>query len=828
MAALSPLAGSSRDGLQLDTFPSLSEGDSRVAGYRDPAIPLDLSAPPVRTKGNADHGFPWDGQRCSGGLWNDTQFLLERRQSLEIVRLWRPFTQAFLARHQRRPRMLEGMAGGGGCTRGYLLAGFEVHGVDIVDQPGYTSLPFTHFHRCDLSDKQAVRELLGSTRPDCFFGSPPCQKFSSAWKMGGRPSSSPDLITPLREVMLKHPDIPYVIENVRGAREALLDPVELTGYLFGLATARPRLWESGGLSLPLQPGQTPSSGDGWRHLLQGMLSDLQEGMGKLTQGKCVGARARISRMKNGVKIGFCCFGNMFPVWGGLTRASRLFHWHWAMDCPPDSMTADQLKEAIPPAYSEAVGRCQLAALYTRDSTAIRLLRGWHRVSMEQKAARLAAAPLTQSPLAPVEWDASVLPSTRRACGSWWRPAAGLLSLLHWTEHGDFQRIVGCCPDLLKYDIPNSYSTAEALSPATYRGKHVLVVAPAHMLPDIARAAESARAAEPRSRLSILTAPCREAAWWQELGKAGYLERRPMHPPAALLSSWIPGVELPPSTDLVLLQMGHNLYKPEGAPARRPQRPPDLPKYPTPPKQRLWSPVAVNLEACRWYGFAEHVIGYLDPARGIPVDFRGDERVEHYDNYPMSAEAQAHAADECERQLARGVLRYAEPGELIRKVHPAIVVPQADKWRYCIDCSVGVNKGMAKLPMKMCHVLDACDWLGEGAVMVKQDLSDAFFHLSLAAAGQTYLGLRHPKTGELLVAQKLIFGWTQSPPYCAEWTDEICAVMRRHGFNCVSSFKCESRSKTGEISTRYVASLAELRSHVQSEAALTSAPTWTTS
>ena len=93
----------------LDTFPSLSEGDSRVAGYRDPAIPLDLSALPVRTKGNADHGFPWDGQRCSGGLWNDTQFLLERRQSLEIVRLWRPFTQAFLARGAT--------SAGQGCSR---------------------------------------------------------------------------------------------------------------------------------------------------------------------------------------------------------------------------------------------------------------------------------------------------------------------------------------------------------------------------------------------------------------------------------------------------------------------------------------------------------------------------------------------------------------------------------------------------------------------------------------------------------------------------------------------------------------------------------------
>jgi hypothetical protein len=683
----------------LDSFPLLSEGDQRVAGYRDPAIPLDPAVLPVRTQGGAEHGFLWDGQRCSGGLWNDVQFLHERRRSLEIVRQWRPFTQAFLARHRRKPRMLEGMAGGGGCTRGFLVAGFEVHGVDIVDQQGYTSLPFTHFHRCDLSNKQAVRELLNSIKPDCFSGSPPCQKFSSAWKMGGKPSSSPDLITPLREVMLEYPDIPYVIENVRGAREAMLDPVEFTGYLFGLATARPRLWEPGGLSLPLSPGQAPSAQDGWRSRLAGMLSDLQEGMGKLTQGKCVGARARISRMRDGVKIGFCCYGNMFPVWGGLTRASRLFHWHWAMDCPPDSMTADQLKEAIPPAYSEAVGRSMMAALYTRDSKALKLLRGWHRVTLEQRAARAGARPAAVPEEAPTVWDATVLPSTRRACASWWRPAAGLLSLLHWTEHGDFQRVIGCTADLMKYSIPNSVCTVEATSPATYLGKHVLAIAPVSLLPRISRAAEEARAADPSSRLSLLTPPCREAGWWQELLAAGYLERRPAFPPAAQLSGWQPGLELPPLTDLVLLQKGHNLYRPAGEPARKPHAHPDLPKYPVPPKQRLWSQVAVNLRACREYGFAEHIISYLDPAYGIPVDFRGDPLTEHYDNYPMSAEARAHAADECERQLARGVLRYARPGELVHKVHPAIVVPQADKWRYCIDCSVGSTKVWLSCPCR---------------------------------------------------------------------------------------------------------------------------------
>jgi hypothetical protein len=47
----------------------------------------------------------------------------------------------------------------------------------------------------------------------------------------------------------------------------------------------------------------------------------------------------MGRMKKGVKIPFCCPGNLWPVWGGQTRLSRVYDWYWAMDvplfaCPP--------------------------------------------------------------------------------------------------------------------------------------------------------------------------------------------------------------------------------------------------------------------------------------------------------------------------------------------------------------------------------------------------------------------------------------------------------------------------------------------------------------
>ena len=284
---------------KLDDFLALSQGDQRVAGFYDPAAPPTDLGEPARICEEATEQRWWDGKRCSGGLWNRAHFLAERVRALEIIREWRPFTTAFLQRHGRKPRLLEGMCGGGGCTRGFLLAGFEVHGVDRDDQPGYTLLPNCKFYRLDLSDKDAVRTLISDIRPDCLSASPPCQKFSSAWRMGGAASTSPDLLTPMREVFLEYPHLPYVLENVRGAKDAMLSPLEISGFSCGLGVARPRLWEAGGHHLPTSAGSAPALTSSWRPLLAAMFEDLLDGMGRLVEGKCVGAHGRMGRMKKG-------------------------------------------------------------------------------------------------------------------------------------------------------------------------------------------------------------------------------------------------------------------------------------------------------------------------------------------------------------------------------------------------------------------------------------------------------------------------------------------------------------------------------------------------
>ncbi len=55
----------------------------------------------------------------------------------------------------KKPRLLDLFCGGGGAGYGYHLAGFEVVGVDIEDQPHY---PFA-FHKTNALEYLATADL---------------------------------------------------------------------------------------------------------------------------------------------------------------------------------------------------------------------------------------------------------------------------------------------------------------------------------------------------------------------------------------------------------------------------------------------------------------------------------------------------------------------------------------------------------------------------------------------------------------------------------------------------------------------------------------------
>jgi DNA (cytosine-5)-methyltransferase 1 len=157
-----------------------------------------------------------------------------------------------------RPRLLDLFCCQGGAGYGYHLAGFEVVGVDIVDQPRY---PF-EFHRADALEYVAAH----GHEFDAIHASPPCQKFTTLGNLhhkNGYAAKHVDLIAATRAA-LRATGKPYVIENVPTA--PLENPIMLCGSMFGLRVYRHRCFETSWLMLAPyhvpHHDNTPSAGRG--------------------------------------------------------------------------------------------------------------------------------------------------------------------------------------------------------------------------------------------------------------------------------------------------------------------------------------------------------------------------------------------------------------------------------------------------------------------------------------------------------------------------------------------------------------------------------------
>jgi DNA (cytosine-5)-methyltransferase 1 len=212
--------------------------------------------------------------------------------------------------------LLDLCCGAGGASRGFDLAGFHVVGVDLSPQPNY---PY-QFIQADALDV-----LAGSAAGrffDAFHASPPCQLDCAYRRRGdGVGDGYPDLIAPIREALIATGK-PYVIENVTGARHKLRDPVRLCGSSFGLDVRRHRLFES---NVPIV---APPCDHGWQ------TPRFPAATNRKPMSRCT------------VEIG---------VWRiplPMQRAAMGIDW----------MERRELSNAIPPAYTEHVGKQLLAAL----------------------------------------------------------------------------------------------------------------------------------------------------------------------------------------------------------------------------------------------------------------------------------------------------------------------------------------------------------------------------------------------------------------------------------------------------------------------------------
>lgn len=215
-----------------------------------------------------------------------------------------------------KPRLLDLFCGAGGAGMGYHRAGFDVVGVDIKQQGHY---PF-EFHQADALEYVAQH----GHEFDAIHASPPCQADSVTRNMPwtrGHKGEIPRLIKPVRE-LLQDTGLPYVIENVVGAD--LICPITLCGTMFGIKVFRHRIFESS--CLMLQPPHIPHTG-------------LQVG-----------------------RDGFVCVAGHGDSGRGRIPADHRNKASWQLGMGIDWMTMGEMAEAIPPAYTEFIGRQLIRAI----------------------------------------------------------------------------------------------------------------------------------------------------------------------------------------------------------------------------------------------------------------------------------------------------------------------------------------------------------------------------------------------------------------------------------------------------------------------------------
>jgi DNA (cytosine-5)-methyltransferase 1 len=216
-----------------------------------------------------------------------------------------------------RPRLLDLYCCEGGASTGYARAGFDVVGVDIAPQPLY---PFT-FVQADALEYLAEhwQEF------DAVHASPPCQAYSTATPAHRR-AEHPDLLQPTLDALAALP-LPWIVENVEGARRRMPGAVRLCGSAFGMRIRRHRYFQSSALLWPLA----------CRHAEQG------EPVGVYGQHPDQRAHARPgSGSSRGVKA------------RTLDEARDVMGMPWA--------SWSGCAEAIPPAYAEWLGGQLLASL----------------------------------------------------------------------------------------------------------------------------------------------------------------------------------------------------------------------------------------------------------------------------------------------------------------------------------------------------------------------------------------------------------------------------------------------------------------------------------
>lgn len=212
----------------------------------------------------------------------------------------------------------------GGAGVGYIRAGFDVVGVDIVRHKN-APYPVIEADALKLSPRWIAKNF------DAVHASPPCQGYTLLRYAPGA-KGAPRLLGEVRE-LLQSTGVPWVIENVAAAAREMRSDILLCGTMFALGAQghelrRHRLFETNFGVAPLVCKHTDRPVIG-----------------------VYGGHARNRAANHGGR-------RTKDTWiGGHTMAaSEALGINW--------MTMAELSEAIPPAYTEYIGRYLKDALHT--------------------------------------------------------------------------------------------------------------------------------------------------------------------------------------------------------------------------------------------------------------------------------------------------------------------------------------------------------------------------------------------------------------------------------------------------------------------------------